>query len=850
MDNVYKEYGFLKLVEEREIEIPIIQRDYAQGRIHPKTNEVRENFLSALIEKLEESIDDKNLVLDFVYGSTKTIEKKVFVPLDGQQRLTTLFLLHWFLCPKDELNLLQKDRLSKFSYQTRISSKDFCHKLVNSDRYSIEISINREIQHLKDEIAKKEIKANSLQNSPEKEKLIKDIEMLKESSLSWTLSKGIINQSWFMWGWKKDPTVKAMLVMLNAMDKKLSTKSEEEKLQMWNNLKQGRIVFHLLPLEEFELTDELYVKMNARGKELSAFDIFKSTLEEQMRLNKVSEEDQQEWRKNIDSCWIDIFWNKIKKDLESIDMTSLTEDEKYRKKREIVDSVEESYLRYFKRMMVFHLFNNQLEYDSEQIKYLPWETKKEDSITMDQIRDYSVREDVLNLMPFLTKIHFFGESFFHFIIDSMKSLIYKTEDEKRKDGSEQILGLSFEIEDATLFGEFVSPKITYETRIQFYALLQFFKYNSAQDTVSNSKLEEELHNWMRIVRNLSTTTNVYSFNTSADLGRALKSLQKWALDIYKNNLYPSVINLFASEEKLDGFAGFQIDEERTKARLILSDNNGWKSEIEKIEEHPYFFGQIPFLLWWSNQNEEYNIDKFREYSRKISRFFDKGGLKEKLRHRESHIFRNAMMCANEYYLRNDSFVNSVDKSRDNSWKRYLRENSSSHHVKGLLDLWDDEQINSPVDFCKDIINNNKPTDWRKYFIEYPKIYNEMYDHCISIWNWRNKEIALLSKVRRSSRHKELKTYYWYLKFDGAGYDHSHAEDYPFSAFFCKEDEQEFYVEYAGSTKEYDSKYIVSSNFNPQLQEMSYNNETQCWESYFSTIDTENVEKLLEKLKKL
>ena len=32
--------------------------------------------------------------LDFVYGSKKN---NVFIPLDGQQRLTTLFLMHWYL---------------------------------------------------------------------------------------------------------------------------------------------------------------------------------------------------------------------------------------------------------------------------------------------------------------------------------------------------------------------------------------------------------------------------------------------------------------------------------------------------------------------------------------------------------------------------------------------------------------------------------------------------------------------------------------------------------------------------------------------------------------------------------
>lgn len=42
---------------------------------------------------LEEGMSHRDL--DFVYGSSKRIgDVTYFIPLDGQQRLTTLFLLH------------------------------------------------------------------------------------------------------------------------------------------------------------------------------------------------------------------------------------------------------------------------------------------------------------------------------------------------------------------------------------------------------------------------------------------------------------------------------------------------------------------------------------------------------------------------------------------------------------------------------------------------------------------------------------------------------------------------------------------------------------------------------------
>jgi len=73
-------------------------------------------------------VNNKLLELDFVYGN---IENDVFQPLDGQQRLTTLFLFHWYIAQNiDKLNETKKEFL-KFTYETRISSREFCNELVD-----------------------------------------------------------------------------------------------------------------------------------------------------------------------------------------------------------------------------------------------------------------------------------------------------------------------------------------------------------------------------------------------------------------------------------------------------------------------------------------------------------------------------------------------------------------------------------------------------------------------------------------------------------------------------------------------------------------------------------------------
>lgn len=117
--DIFHKYGF-------EISIPSIQRDYAQGRNTVEAKKIRENFVRQLKEYI---LSGESHSLDFIYGSG---ENGSFVPLDGQQRLTTLWLLHIYVLCVNNKN--QEDSLDdfKFTYQTRDSSKRFCYALLLS----------------------------------------------------------------------------------------------------------------------------------------------------------------------------------------------------------------------------------------------------------------------------------------------------------------------------------------------------------------------------------------------------------------------------------------------------------------------------------------------------------------------------------------------------------------------------------------------------------------------------------------------------------------------------------------------------------------------------------------------
>lgn len=287
-----------KLLSKQAVCIPIIQRDYAQGREGKEY--LRQKFLKEFLSALNAKDTSGFLTLDFVYGAEAD---SAILPLDGQQRLTTLWLIHWYLAFR--LNLLTTENgiseigetLQRFSYETRISSREFCRQLC------------------------------TLRQPSEEE--------LKSGSHS--LLNFIRSQTWFYTAWNQDPTIQAMLRMLNGTDKKDVHTNEDitdgidELLgghpdlwaSYWRKLtsdNQCPVMFYKMTIgsEQLPMTDELYIKMNARGKALTDFENFKADLIEWIYQDEHSglitddpdtvSEHQAMYASLLDNGWMDIFW--------------------------------------------------------------------------------------------------------------------------------------------------------------------------------------------------------------------------------------------------------------------------------------------------------------------------------------------------------------------------------------------------------------------------------------------------------------------------------------------------------------------------------------------------------------
>ena len=264
-------YTLKELLDKYSVVIPQLQRDYAQGRDEAK--ELRERFLSQILRVLRR--EEERLNLDFVYGYDKDLSPNhhpIFYPLDGQQRLTTLWLLHWYLLPSESL-AEEREWLLQFSYHTRSSSTRFCQLLVE---YAVVDGSRLDVAAIKD-------------------------------------------QPWYRQSYNADATITAMLGTLRTIKELVA---REERSALWERLcHQRALTFDVIDIkgEEFRLTDELYIKMNARGKQLTSFECYKADLIQALRKlddqgkpwpykkGQLSYADYFAFK--VDNEWLDLFYN-------------------------------------------------------------------------------------------------------------------------------------------------------------------------------------------------------------------------------------------------------------------------------------------------------------------------------------------------------------------------------------------------------------------------------------------------------------------------------------------------------------------------------------------------------------
>lgn len=670
------------------IRIPMIQRDYAQGR--PAAEEVRNEFLETLKDALLKPADDPTLPLnlDFIYGSVEGDEEtRRFLPLDGQQRLTTLFLLHWYLAWRDDEwelfeQLFQVDGQARFSYSVRPSSNEFFDQLVNY----------RPSGNL-DDIAE--------------------------------LIQLITDQQWYFRSWRLDPTIQAVLYMLDAIHKKFVTlKGLFPRLI---DETKPAITFQLLDLENFGLSDDLYIKMNARGKPLTAFETFKARYEQELKRQLIGVTFDvaghplgaaEYVTRRMDTAWTDLFW-KLRD-----------------QKSHIFD---EAFMNVFRAVALITRQSDATESDDK--KYVDDVARLRNGQKAPSYTDFHIRGWLDE--PFtLTGIY---------LLDSWSA----------EKGTLSILLPDSRYFDEKAFFDKIAlngANLSYTEIVQFAAYARFIAiYHDSLDA-------HAFQEWMRIIHNLSVNT---VYNRSEDFQRSMRSLD----GLLENAL--DILSHFAETEKpASGFNEQQIAEEKLKAELILA-HDAWRELIDRAEGHGYFKGQIGFLLDfcgatavrlnsdpndWEVMDHTTLQERFQRYMHLAEKMFSADGLIDLGAYR----WQRALLSIGDYLLprgSNHSFlINSA--TDESSWKRLLRGtgNNVPEARQILQQLWDrlvlEEDIARELDSIIDASQQLEP--WRVTLVHCP----EAFEYCKKNYIRRINSGTqyLLKRSQLNGTHAELFTY--------------------------------------------------------------------------------------------
>lgn len=601
--------------------IPKIQRSYAQGRMDKRTSKTRDRFLSAILEKL---LTDSPLTLDFIYGH---VDKGCLIPLDGQQRLTTLWLLHWYAAKKEGI---ETEILNKFTYNTRYSARDFIKRL-----------------------------------------------SLYTPRWDGKISDSIRNEGWFPLDWGNDPTVSGMFVMLDAIDEMFSKINH-----LWEKL--DIISFYFLPLEELSLTDEIYIKMNSRGKPLTDFEHFKAEfLKEIKNIENVDNSETGESIANrigrkIDIEWTDLLWD-------------------YRDKSSIID---DEFLRAFRIVCHLITYQDDRSFNEEISKLDDFQLIKEFFTGVNALRNLKYLEDFFdcwaNLNNYVPKgIYNTGiEAFFNDYIslehEEGKSIPFASDIDQFKVGLRSYPNLR-------------NPNVL-QWLTTFFA---FLTYIQNRDRIS----EEDFRRRLRIILNLQVNSGNEVVDTpKGDAGNRMPAILLQVKKILLEGIVEKNIVIDGKERPTFNVA--QLTEEAEKLEFTTA-NPDQAEPLFELEDHPLLDGRTVVVGY---QNTHL-YQKFYNLFEKCNR----------------DAIDCAMLAVTDYSQRCTNQIiqlgsGNYEKPGDDAWYNLFHPtgkiknfDSTVHALRTVLEKFDTFDNDTLYHFAKEYENECERRcrfDWRYYYLHY------------------------------------------------------------------------------------------------------------------------------------
>lgn len=575
--------GFFGEDNQMSVVIPKIQRAYAQGRAKEKN--LRNQFISELFSALEK---DEPIELSFVYGSKNLNEDGTYryELLDGQQRITTLMLIYWYIASAEDKKV--PDFIKSFSYETRTTSSKFLEELA---RNTIELDSDKPsaiIRHLK----------------------------------------------WYTLSFDKDSSVNGMMNMLDTIHHRYVNSTE--KVNLYDRLHNLR--FYELDLKDFGLTEEIYVKMNARGLQLTPFENFKADLIKFMKREDMSifhdivEMDiigkpkvpyYLNFSQKLDNKWLNLFWHK--KDKTGRDYCI-------------------RYFRFFYRYFASKCFlDYQKDLNAQEFrpksKGTPWNFFWELSPLQDKTYfGFKFYEEMLIYRPeYIKSIESILDWFSN--TDNVKLLEEELSAPWNKEENWFLLEEKYRLPDAVLFT----------------AVCEYIERSGKNFNIQNFR------RWIRIVRNAIDDELFRNVDRFVSLSRNLSRMLEIEGSI--NNIFVAISNLSDVKD-----LPRSLRESIKKATIIISNpTQDWESAFTSAENHPFFAGSIGFLL----HNLPDSPEKFAHRVAIVGQLFNADGMTE-ISKQNNRLIRAFVRQLNTWDELKDSTI-TERKDKDNHLRAFLLE---------------------------------------------------------------------------------------------------------------------------------------------------------------------------------
>lgn len=703
---------FKKLINDYIIYVPEFQRNYLQGDDSKESiKDKRDRLLKDIFECIESQ--SKSINLGFIYGRVEqSYKRKLFYPYDGQQRLTTLYFLYLLIYFKykkyDEIQSIKE----KLSYQTRISTNRFIESFLFW-----------------------------ILDSEEKDNIYNDFWNKDGKNL-----KGfIMSQDWFMMTeWNYDVSIINMLSIIVEISRRVKNLGDITNIVNFIDKDENNpFQFDFIYVDDISKSDDLYIKINARGKALSPFENLKSDIDEYW-----SNED----KTKLDAEWTEYVWNQ------------LDVNDKNKEK-----SFDNSFYNLLSNIFYLQYLVGLDKQDINDKYLFEIENKYKKGIVDKEWKNKKSCQMI--------------SSFLDAMIDSFDSI---KDNEQIESVSRKIFGLG---DNQNNIGQNkIDRADLFEIFVYYYSVSSLFRKNDMEFTDKRNLLIEIETVTNRIIENqrpyLDSLTN---------LVKALKSV-KVLIDnsIKSQGVYKFFlsINNDTKEQIKNGLMKEQVEEEILKAKLIDKDsryvvlfNKGY-SELKNK-------GQLGFIFYLIKDNndlskirvEDVSYESFDKTLKQILSIQSYTGdfisSNEKIFNPKYEWLLRAILAKAKdcfFWKRSNNLLSFplLNNDRDMSLHTFLNCYSSNNpeDVKYKLNLLDglredlnsfdsDEELNDKVieDELNRIIEDYKEKDskkWYKFFV----IYDGIFGKCPkgNIYYYSDMYVLLLDKKFRSGQWYEYYTF--------------------------------------------------------------------------------------------